>query len=128
MNFRRVRVVCIVLAVIAAPLAALADDAVPSPLKAPAHVAKAKKVKPAAPAGDMADIKFSDPSAPPAGGAKPSKPASSSADSKVAPVPVGSPSLDLKWHAENRVNNPYWEPWVPNGQGQSVEAGVKFGF
>jgi hypothetical protein len=106
MNFPRVGVVCAILLVIAAPSGATADVTVPSPAKAPAHSTKAKKTKPAVPAADMADIKFSDPSAPLAGAAKTSKLAAPPADSKVAPLPVGGPSLDLKWHAENRVNNP----------------------
>jgi hypothetical protein len=119
MNVRRVSVVCMVLAVTAAPSGAAADDSVASPIKAPAHVAKAKKTKPGMPAADMADIKFSDPSAPLGGTVKTPKVATPPSDSKVAPVAVVGPSLDLKWHAENHVNNPYWEPWVPNRQGQS---------
>ncbi len=114
--------------------AALADQtAAAVPLAGPAHLDKAKPKtasKPAAAidARGMQDIKFSDPSAPVAGSAKPSKPALAAAAKALAAAPRGGVSLDLKWRAETHVDNRYWEPWVPNGQGESVEAGVKVGF
>jgi hypothetical protein len=115
---------------VGAPLAFAEDAASPPPVKAPAHVAKKAKPKPTASTDGMSmrDIQFSNPSAPPVGAAKPSKPALTPAAKGVAAEPQGGAALDLKWHAENHVNNPYWEPWVPNGQGDSVEAGVKVGF
>ena len=113
---------------------AFADNAAPpASVEAAAHVVKAKpktKPKPAASVDSMSmqDIKFSDPSAPVAGTAKPPK-QTVAPTAKYSPAePQGGASLDLKWHAESHVNNPYWEPWVPNGEGQSVEAGVKVGF
>ncbi|MGA2793668.1 MAG: hypothetical protein ABSE69_09045 [Roseiarcus sp.] len=130
MNFRRLSVVCPILVLIAAS-AALADDfAAPAPLKAPARVAKAKpRTKPAVPPAGMEGVKFSDPSAPLVGAAKSPKLAVPTDVAGASLEPAGGPSLDLKWHADNdHINNPYWQPWVPNGQGYNVEAGVKVGF
>jgi hypothetical protein len=112
-----------------APLA-IADEAASSmAVKAPAPVAKPKfktKPRPAAPIDGMSmqAIRFSDPSAPLSGAAKPPPPAARD----LAAEPEGGAALDLKWHAEKHVNNPYWEPWVPNGQGEGVKAGLKVGF
>jgi hypothetical protein len=132
MNVRRIALASAILIAIAAPFEAAAQTAAPAPVNAPAHSAKAKpKIKPkaAAPAVDIDAIKFSDPDAPPTGAAKPSKPSVASTGAAVSPVPEGGAALDLKWHADNsHINNPYWQPWVPNGQGANVEAGVKLGF
>jgi hypothetical protein len=131
MNVRRIAVASAILVAIATPFEAAPQIAAPAPLNAPTHGAKAKaRIKPrsAAPAAGVESITFSDPDAPPAGAAKPRKPVSP-ADAPVSPVPEGGPSLDLKWHADNsHINNPYWQPWVPNGEGANVEAGVKLGF
>ena len=129
MNLRHSLAFLVFIAMGAAP--AVADDpSAPRQVKAPAQAAKAKtkdKIKPTDPAS-IANIKFSDPGAP-LGGAKPPKPTVPPVAPKVAATPEGGPSLDLKWHADNgHINNPYWQPWVPNGQGASVETGVKFGF
>ncbi len=129
MDFRRISVTAAILVVIAASSAA-ADDVAPAPVKAPAHVAKAKpKPKPAVLAAGMADIKFSDPGAPLLGAAKSPQLAVPLDAAGAPPQPQGGPSLDLKWHADNdHINNPLWQPWVPNGQGYDVQAGVKLGF
>ncbi len=130
MDFRRIGVMGAILVVFAAPSAAADDVGAPAPVKAPAHVAKAKpKTKPAAPAGGMTDIQFSDPGAPPVGAAKSPKLAAPVDAARAPPEPQGGPSLDLKWHADNdHINNPYLPPWVANGQGYNVEAGVRLGF
>lgn len=132
MNFRRLSIVCPILAVIAASSAVADDVAAPASVKAPGHVARAKnktRAKSVVPAAGMEAIEFSDPSAPPVGAAKSPKLAVPP-DAAGAPAESqGGPSLDLKWHADNdHINNPYWQPWVPNGQGYNVEAGVKLGF
>ena len=111
-----------------APLAIADEAASPAAAKAPAPVAKPKlktKPRPAAPIDGMSmqAIRFSDPSAPLSGAAKPPP-----AARDLAAEPKGGAALDLKWHAESHVNNAYWEPWVPNGQGEGVEAGLKVGF
>jgi hypothetical protein len=130
MTLRRSFVFGVIVFLMGAPPAFADEAASPPAVKAPAHVAKKAKLMPAAATDGMSmrDIQFSDPSAPPVGAAKPSKPALTPAAKGVAAEPQGGAALDLKWHAENHVNNPYWEPWVPNGQGDSVEAGVKVGF
>lgn len=127
MNRHRHTLACLVFIAMGAAPAVADDPAAPPPAKARAHVAKAKaKIKPADP-DNIANIKFSDPSAPL--GAKPPKPTVPSVAPSVAATPEGGPSLGLKWHADNgHINNPYWQPWVPNGQGASVETGVNFGF
>jgi hypothetical protein len=130
MSFRRLGVLCAISIVIAAS-SALADDfSAPGSVKAPAHPAKGKnKVKPAAPVAGMEGVKFSDPSAPLVGGASSPKLAVPTDASGALSEPAGGPALDLKWHADNdHINNPYWQPWVPNGQGYNVQAGVKVGF
>jgi hypothetical protein len=130
MGFRHIVVIGAILVVIAASSAAADDVAAPAPVKAPAHVAKAKpKTKPAVPAAGIADIKFSDPGAPLVGAAKSPQLAVPLDAAGPPPQPQGGPSLDLKWHADNdHINNPVWQPWVPNGQGYDVQAGVKLGF
>jgi hypothetical protein len=99
-------------------------------VKPPAHVAKAKaKPKAATPDGGFAAIKFSDPGAPLVGAARPPKPVVAPSAAGAPPEPQGGPALDLKWHADNQhIDNPYLPPWVPNGQGYNVQAGVKLGF
>ena len=129
MNLDRHSLVCLVFMVMGAAPAVADDASGEPPVKARAHVVKTKpKVMPSD-AADIANIKFSDPTAPLGGGAKPPKPLIPPVARSVAPTPAGGASLDLKWHADNsHINNPYWQPWVPNGQGASVETGVKFGF
>jgi hypothetical protein len=103
-----------------------ADDAVtPTPAKSQAAKAKHKHKPKSADPMDLQAVQFSDPAAPLGGHGNSVAPSQSAGLTKE---PAGGPSLDLKWHAENHINNPYWEPWVPNGQGQGVEAGVKVGF
>ncbi len=129
MGFRRISFVGAILVMIAAP--ALADEAgAPAAVKAPAHVARAKaRAKVAAPDGGFAAIKFSDPGAALVGAARPPKPALAPNAARAPQEPQGGPALDLKWHADNQhIDNPYLPPWVPNGQGYNVQAGVKLGF
>jgi hypothetical protein len=121
-------IACALLLSIAGTCEAAAQIAAPAlaPVKTPAHGAKAKAKTPAA---GMEAIKFSDPSAPLGDAAKSPNAALPPAARPVAKIPEGGPSLDVKWHADNsHINDRYWEPWVPNGQGANVEAGVKLGF
>jgi hypothetical protein len=110
---------------------AAADEAgAPAPVKAPAHVARTKaRAKAVAPDGGFAAIKFSDPAAPLVGVARPPKPVPASTAAGAPQEPQGGPALALKWHADDQhIDNPYLPPWVPNGQGYNVQAGVKLGF
>ena len=69
------------------------------------------------------------PAPPLVGAARPPKPALAPNAARAPQEPQGGPALDLKWHADNQhIDNPYLPPWVPNGQGYNVQAGVKLGF
>jgi hypothetical protein len=126
MTNRHFSIAWIILFAIAGTSEANAQIAAPAPVKTPAHNAKAKIKTPAA---DIEAVKFSDPTAPLGDAAKSPKAPPSSAAKPVAKIPEGGPSLDVKWHADNsHINDRYWEPWVPNGEGANVEAGVKLGF
>jgi hypothetical protein len=130
MNYCRFSFACALLLAIAGASEVFAQTAAPTPapVKAPAHRAKAK-ANVAPPAAGIEALKFSDPSAPLGDDAKPRKPTPPKADKPVAKIPEGGTSLDVKWHADNsHINDRYWEPWVPNGQGANVEAGMKLGF
>jgi hypothetical protein len=130
MNNRHFGIACALLLAIVGSSEAGAQIAAPTPapIKASAHNAKAKaKLK--TPAAGIEAVKFSDPTAPLGGAAKSSNAPPPSAARPVAKIPEGGPSLDVKWHADNsHINDRYWEPWVPNGEGANVEAGVKLGF
>ena len=130
MNIRHCSIACALFLVIAPTSEAAAQIAAPTPaaIKTPADNAKTKaKLK--TPAAGIEAVKFSDPGAPLGDAAKSPHPAPSSAAKPVAKIPEGGPSLDVKWHADNsHINDRYWEPWVPNGEGANVEAGVKLGF
>jgi len=130
MNFRRLGILCAIPILVAASSTLADDSAAPGAVKAPANPAKGRsKGKPAAPAAGMEGVKFSDPSAPLVGDASSPKLAVPTSAASALSEPAGGPALDLKWHADNdHINNPYWQPWVPNGQGYNVQAGVKLGF
>jgi hypothetical protein len=106
---------------------ARADDAATPPPAKPVAAKHKTKPKPSDPA-DFQNVRFSDPSAPPDGSARSGSLVAPSQSSGVAKTPAGGVSLGVKWHAESHVNDPYWQPWVPNGEGESVQAGVKLGF
>jgi hypothetical protein len=132
-NNRHFSICCVILLAIAGTSEANAQEAAaqiatPAPVKIPTHTAKAKaRIK--TPAAGIEAVKFSDPTAPFGDAAKSPHPAPSSAAKPVAKIPEGGTSLDVKWHADNsHINDRYWEPWVPNGEGANVEAGVKLGF
>jgi hypothetical protein len=127
-NNRHFAIACAIVLVISGVTEAAAQITAPAPapVKAPAHGAKAKAK---APAAGMETVKFSDPSAPLGEPTKSPNAPPPSAARPVAKIPEGGPSLDVKWHADNsHINDRYWEPWVPNGQGANVEARVKLGF
>ena len=128
MNNRRFSIACVILLAIAGSSEADAQTAAPASANTRAHSAKAKaRVKTSA--VGIEAVKFSDPTAPLGDAAKSPHPAPSSASKRVAKIPEGGASLDVKWHADNsHINDRYWEPWVPNGEGANVEAGVKLGF
>ena len=129
MDHRGIAVLGAVLVIVASSAASADEYAAPAPVKTPAHIAKAKaKPKAAAPDAGLAGIKFSDPDAPVIG-AKPTQSIVAPSAASAPQQPQGGPSLDLKWHADNQhIDNPYLPPWVPNGQGYNVQAGVKLGF
>jgi hypothetical protein len=117
--------------ILAAAPAAADETAAPAPVKPPAHVAKAKARRPkaVAPDGGFGSIKFSDPAAPLVGSARPPKRALLRDAATLPEAQGGGVSLGMKWHADNdHINNPYLPPWVPNGEGYNVQAGVKLGF
>ena len=130
MDLRRLGALGAILIIAARSAAAAEEAGAPAPVKAPTHVARAKaRAKVAAPDGGFAAIKFSDPGAPPVGVVRPPKPVLAATPSGPPQEPLGGPALDLKWHADNQhIDNPYLPPWVPNGQGYNVQAGVKLGF
>ncbi len=129
MDFRRTGVMAAILVAIAAPCAAADEIAAPAPVKPPAHAVKAKVKPKAAPDAGVAGVRFSDPDAPPVGVAQLPKPTLPPRTAGGPAEPQGGSSLGFKWHADNdHIDNPYLPPWVPNGQGYNVQAGLKVGF
>jgi hypothetical protein len=126
MSLNGLSALSVIVLVGAASPAMAEDSATTTPAKPRAVHAKLNPKSPAP--NDMGAIEFSDPRAPLGGHAQPGKRVAPSQASTAPKEPLGGAELGLKWRAESRVNNPYWEPWVPNGEGESVQAGVKLGF
>jgi hypothetical protein len=107
-----------------------AHSAAASPVKSHATTKKPKSAaSPDVTSQSLDQIQFSQPNTSPIG---PQKAVAPPARSNVATKdPKGDVSLDLKWRATNDRNDPFdavRHTSGPNGPGDAVEGGVKFGF
>jgi hypothetical protein len=129
MDLRCIGALGAVLIIVATSAAAADELAAPAPVRPPAHARAKPRPRAIVPDAGFAAIKFSDPGAPLVGPARSPKPIVAPDAARAPQEPQGGPALDLKWHADNQhIDNPYLPPWVPNGQGYNVQAGVKLGF
>jgi hypothetical protein len=147
MSRRRYSLPCLFLISVATCSAAIAETNQPSnqapvpekktkPVKTSGHPDKSKTaktekadaIKPHALEGNMRDTMFSDPGVPVMSPA--SSPNPVAAAPKAAPAGAGAPSLSMKWHATTDYD-PYYlgrDTSGPEGPGESVLGGIKFGF